>query len=480
VEKVLTMATMGEQGTTGLNQWQGRIQEDFLRELHGREGYKRYSEMRLNSAVVGALLLAIEQAIRGVTWTFTVEDSDESDSDPRVALLNEALKNCRHSMNDHITEALTMLPFGFAPFELVYERTADGRIMWKKFAFRSQDTVLNWLFDEKDSGEMVGFVQQAPPRYNTVTIPIDKLILYRTRVEKNNPEGRSILRTAWVSFYYEKNIRQIEAIGIERDLAGLPVIKLPPGADTTESASDTTDYGRASKLVRNIRQDEQAGVVLPDGWELELLSTGGSRQFDTDTIINRYRTDILMSALAQFLMLGQEGVGSLALSSDQTDFFTMSVNAVADIIAETLTKFAIPRLLKLNGMDATGVKLEHTPAGDVDLVALSDFLQKVGAMITWTPDDEAWLRGAAKLPEMDAATIQAARDQKAAEQIAMAQAARPPGAGGNEDDMGVDVYTSKADNERERQLWERRTAREMMAALAGVKQRVMKGARKIR
>jgi len=49
--------TLKEIGNTGLAEFSGQIHEDFLRELRGAEGYKRYNEMRLNSAVVGALLL---------------------------------------------------------------------------------------------------------------------------------------------------------------------------------------------------------------------------------------------------------------------------------------------------------------------------------------------------------------------------------------------------------------------------------------
>lgn len=45
-------------------------------------------------------------------------------------------------------------------------------------------------------------------------------------------------------------------------------------------------------MVRRIRRDETEGVVLPHGFELELLSSGGTRQFDTNAIINRYDTRI--------------------------------------------------------------------------------------------------------------------------------------------------------------------------------------------
>lgn len=222
-----------------------------------------------------------------------------------------------------------------------------------------------------------------------------------------------MLRSAWVPYYYCKNIQRFEAIGIERDLAGMPVIHLPEGASTDSGAS--SDSSVAAKMVRNVRRDEQEGIVLPPGWIFELVSSGGSRQFDTDAIISRYESRMLMSALAQFLMLGQENVGSLALSRDQTDFFTMSVNACADIIAETFSKYAIPRLLAMRGMDAEGVKLVHSQAGDVDLDAISKFLATVKEFLTWTAQDEIWLRNLADMPEIDEQTITDERARKVQE-----------------------------------------------------------------
>lgn len=441
------MANTKEMGYTGLNEWGGWIQEDFLTELRGNAGYKAYNEMRLNSPVIAAMLLSIEQSIRGIDWFFV---SDLGDDDPRLELLEASRAGMSHSWNDHIIEAMTMLPFGFSLFEIVYKRVG-GQLLWRKFAIRGQDTVHRWLFE--DDGGVGGVVQMGAPSYRLIEIPIEKLLLYRTRVEKNNPEGRSILRTAYPSYYFWKHISQTEGIGIERDLAGLPVVKLPEDASTDEDDPDS-DASKAAEIVRNIRNDEQAGVVLPYGWDLSLLSTGGTRQFDTDTIIKRYESRMLMSALAQFLVLGQDKVGSLALSSDQTDFYTMSVNATADIVAETFSKYAIPRLLALNGLDPEGIVLDHSPAGDVDLSGLADFLQKTGSMITWLPTDEVWLRSVAKLPDASPEDIEAERERKRAEQQAIF--GRLPFGGGDEDDDedGVEDNNGRDDNE-----WQLRRAR---------------------
>lgn len=394
-----------EIGNTGLNAWNGVIQEEILRELRGVEGYRRYNEMRLNSPVITAMLTAVEHSVRKVTWEVS---SDIGDDDPRVEYLDDCLKNIR--WQSHVSEALSMLPFGFSVFEIVYYRGDDGRIYIKRLAPRKQDTVQRWLLG--DNGDIEGFVQVAYPNLTPIAIPSEKLVLYRTRVEVGNPEGRSILRGAWIPYYYAKSIMKIEGIGIERDLAGMPYVKLPEGADVTDSA--TSDLGKARKIVRNIRRDEQEGLVIPPGWDIGLMTSGGERQFDTDKVITRYESRMLMSALAQFLLLGQQSVGSFALSSDQSDLFTMSVNVTADIIADTFNEQLLPRLMRLNGWDAAGIKLIHSPAGDVNIMAMADFLQKVGDKITWRAADEVYLRQIADLPEASIEELEGEREAKSA------------------------------------------------------------------
>jgi hypothetical protein len=475
-------STLQEIGATGLENFAGSIRSDFLKEMRGKEGFKHYNEMRLNSPIISGLLLAIEQPLRQLGWNF----ASDTDGDPRVGFLEEARAGMSLSWNDHITEALTMLPFGYSVFEILYKLNQRGQYVWRKFAPRGQDTVNRWIMDE--AGGLTGFEQVCAPTYKPTFIPVEKLVLYRTRVERGNPEGRSILRSAWIPYYYAKHVMQIEAIGTERDLAGLPVLTLPPGASTTDD--DTSDFGKARIIVRNIRNDEQAGIVLPGPeWKLELLSTGGARAFDTDKTVRRYESRMLMAALAQFLMLGQDGVGSLALSSSQTDFFTMSINSIADIISETFTKYAIPRLLALNGFDPEGVRLEHTPPGDTDLVGVADFLQKTGSYLNWSAEDETWLRQVGGLPERAAEDIQADMDTKAAaREAAIAAFREKANKPANED--GVDdtekmgaLRTNFATNppdERKRRKAELAWQRQLDSFFGKQKKRILKAAKEMK
>jgi hypothetical protein len=252
-----------------------------------------------------------------------------------------------------------------------------------------------------------------------VNIPIEKMLLFRTSTKYNDPRGRSVLRNAFVPWYYKTKIQEIEAIGIERDLAGLPVAMVPPQllSDNATSA-ETAALDAIKQLVRNIKRDEQEGIVFPLAYDpetgnlaydLKLLSTGGRRQFDTNAIIQRYDQRIAMSILADFILLGHQATGTQALSVSKIELFISSLSAWLDAITEVFNAYGIPRLIRLNGMDETKMpELNYTPPKNIDLGALGTFVnQLAGAGASLFPDEslENYLRQSAGLPAQEAEDV---------------------------------------------------------------------------
>ena len=113
----------------------------------------------------------------------------------------------------------------------------------------------------------MGLVQMPPPDYGLIEIPVEKLLLFRTKSRKGNPEGRSILRNAYRDWYFKRRIQEIEGIGIERDLAGFPVLTAPESMDiwNTEDAEMVAARAQAERIVQNIRRDSLEGLVMPAG-----------------------------------------------------------------------------------------------------------------------------------------------------------------------------------------------------------------------
>jgi hypothetical protein len=372
-------------------------------------------------AVCGALLFAIEMLCRQVDYFFNPA-SDKSEHKEVSDFFSSALfSDMSQTWPDLLAEILTCLTYGWSYHEIVYKvrqgsnrderrnsRFNDGRIGWRKWGPRAQETL--WAWEYAEDGSLLGMTQQPPPDFILRTIPIEKALLFRTSTRKGNPEGFSIFRRAYFPWYYKTNIERIEGIGIERDLAGLPVIYAPPeimsdGAD----ASQREIFNIIKSIVTNIRRDEQEGVVMPlmydqsgkEMYKLQLLTTGGSRQFDLDKTINRKDQRILMSAMADFLLLGHEKVGSFALSDSKTNLFSVAVGAWLDTLCEVVNRYAVPRLGQLNAIPQDAwPQLQHGDIEEIGMTELAAYIKTLSeaGFNFQTPEVKTKLFERARLP----------------------------------------------------------------------------------
>lgn len=396
--------------------------EEFLPELRGVKGVQAYTEMADNDATIGAILYAIEMLMRNCE--FHVEPAGKSAKDKEAA---EFVESCMNDMErtwqETLSEILSFMTYGWSYHEIVYKRRvgkttspitnskyADGLIGWRKLPIRAQDTLYGWEYKE-DSDDLIGMTQAPPPKFEHLTIPIEKALHFRTRSRKDNPEGRSILRTAYRAYYFKKRLEEIEGYGMERDLAGFPVLYAPADMDIwSEDPEAQQTLLRAETIVSSIRRDAREGLVLPggadgQGWKLELLASGSRRQFDTNQIIDRYDKRIATSVLADFVMLGQQQVGSFALADSKTKIFALAIGTYLDVICEVFNNQGIPRLIDLNGDHFKGItdypKMVHGDIEEKDLQQFASFIKEmVGAGII-QPDEalEEEVRRVGGLPE---------------------------------------------------------------------------------
>lgn len=405
-----------EIGRIGQQRYGGVFYEEFLPELRGQRGIQVYKEMSENDDIIGAILFAIKMLIRQVDWNVQAGGAESRDEEC-ADFVDSCLYDMEDSWTGTLSEILSFLTYGWTAHEIVYKRRMgrnkspqlnskydDRLIGWQKLPIRAQDTLYQWEYGPND--ELQGMTQMPPPDFGLITIPIDKLLLFQTESRKGNPEGRSVLRNAYRSWYFKKRFQEIEGIGIERDLAGLPVLVAPEDVDIWSPDADMVRLrARAEALVKNIRRDSMEGIVIPNGWELKLLSTGGKRNFDTNATIERYDTRIAMTVLADFVLLGHQQVGSFALSDNKTELFSMAIGSFLDIICETFNKKAIPQLIDMNAQHFANItdypKLIHGDIETQDLQKLGDYLQKMTGVGLLQPDDglENFIRQQAGLPE---------------------------------------------------------------------------------
>ena len=149
------------------------------------------------------------------------------------------------------------------------------------------------------------------------------------------------------------------------------------------------------------------GIVLPGGeggWKLELLHGNTGKAIDTNAVIERYDKRIATTVLADFVMLGQQSVGSFALASSKTKIFALAVGTYLDVIYDVFNSQGIPRLIDLNGKAFSQLtdypRMIHGDIEDKDLAVFGEFLQRASASGILQPDEqiEDYVRRVAGLP----------------------------------------------------------------------------------
>ena len=391
-------------GVSGRNTYTGDIRADeFLQELKGKKAIQKYKEMRDNNAIVGSVMYAVEQTLRDVE--IKIKPADDSEEAKREAdFLKSVLDDMDESLDDHISEALSYLTYGFGWFEVIYKRREgdfrspkknskfnDGRIGVKKIAIRAPWTVERFEINQS-TGEVLGMYQEATWGKLPVMIPVEKSVYYRTTSLNNDPSGRSVLRNAYVSYTYLNKIQNYEAVAIERELHGVPIGRMPAEYLSSDASADQTNLrSQFERILRDLKNNDQGYALLPsdlyvdaDGkptnqrlMDIELITANGSRSIDIDPVVKRYQHDIARSLMAEFLMLGSSG-GSYALSKTKTDLFLRSLESYINNIVDVLNKQLVERIWQLNGLSWD--VMPKLVAGDVaahDIAQISSLLRNM-------------------------------------------------------------------------------------------------------
>ena len=405
VKKLSEAAAKSTLGVSGDNTHNGQIRADeFLPELRGKKAIRKYREMRDNDSTVGAVMYSVEQILRDVDLHVTpANDSDAAKVEKEF--VESVLNDMDHTLDDHISDALSYLSYGFGWFEVVYKRRVgpterspkkhskytDGRIGVRKIAARAPWTINKFDVDQK-TGDVLGVEQSVGIMNGSNYIPTNKSLYYRTTSLNGDPSGRSILRNAYTSYEYLNNLQAIEAIAVERELAGIPVARIPAEYLSGDaSAAQSGFVHNLQQILRDVKFNEQGYIILPsdtypdkDGSptnqrlvDVELMASNGKRNIDINPIVSRYQHDIARSMLSEFLLLGTSG-GSYALSKSKTDLFLRALESYIQAIVDVLNKQLVERLWQLNGLNYD--LMPTITAGDVaphDLREIASFLRNL-------------------------------------------------------------------------------------------------------
>jgi hypothetical protein len=219
-----------------------------------------------------------------------------------------------------------------------------------------------------------------------------------------------------MAWYAKHKLELIELIGIERNVAGLPEVRIPSENWLSKNRKVLKKY---QDIADNVRRNEDANFVIPsDVWPATSVPmyaiglTGGqqltTRQTGLPTIqpIQRYQAEIARGLQADFMLLPTGGPGSYALSSNKSSFFVMFIESICDAICETINKQAMTQLAEYNDFGAvSGIpKLVHGNVAKTevdDLGKLMANLVKASAAIFPNDDLLNAILDEAGLPHVD-------------------------------------------------------------------------------
>jgi hypothetical protein len=322
-----------------------------------------YDAMRRTDAQVGSVLRAVTETLLRTPWRI-----DPAGARARVTKFvaddlglpivgknptpPPRLKD-RFSWPSHLREALLMLPLGHAYFEQIYRINEAGTAAHlRKLAYRPAKTIEQ--INVAPDGGLISIQQ-----YWTATnrepepIPVNHLVAYIHAKEGGNWLGTSILRNCYKNWLLKDRLLRVQAQTIERNGMGIPLYT---------AAETETDLSKGLNMATSWRAGEAAGSAVPYGATLKLVGVEGTLP-DAEPAIRYHDEQIARAVLAHFLNLGQQ-TGSWALGTTFADFFTMSLQTLAEQIRDTATQHIVEDLVDINfGEDEPAPRLVFDEIG---------------------------------------------------------------------------------------------------------------------
>lgn len=415
VQKALGLDTperfrLGELGHNGLSMrmFNGVTTDELKRELNFPNSVRTYKEMTYHSAINASLTL-YDTIVSKATWKFTPPEDATEEEKAQTEALNSMLQDMEHSFGDFIRDAMSKNTYGFSVHEKVYRRRFysngskfnDGFVGWKKLPIRSQESIQQFISSD-DGQSWIGVKQNLSMLTDSFTrisgnmfaseivLPRSKVLLFRAGRHRGDPFGKSPLRDAYVSWKFLMAIEELEAIGANKDLSGIPILSLPAQYLSANASADQKEIvAYYETQMRNLQMNEQTAMILPLAYDpetrqpmfkLDLLSQDGKKNFDLSKIKEYYKNAVMTSLFADVLIQGQSTVGSFALGQLKNSLTGAAARVMLQEICDVLNEDLVRQTYELNGWNISRMaKLDFDNLEEADLETLSKAYQRLAS-----------------------------------------------------------------------------------------------------
>lgn len=401
--------TAGVSGTPIFNGFVGIVEDN--KDLIGERKYKTYGELLANLSICAAGVRFFLNLLSQPGWR--AEPANESAEAKRIAeLVTNMMGDMRTPWYRVVRRAAMYRFYGFSVQEWTAKMRPDGVIGMSDVQPRPQQTIQQW--DADKTGVIKGIVQWSPHDGSTIYLPRSKVIYLVDDSLTDSPEGLGLLRHVAEPARILRRYQQLEGWGFECDLRGIPLGRAPlkelqDQVDNEKITAEQRDQiiDPLKRFLESHIKNPKLGMMLdsrvyatqdeaerPSGvkeWDLELLKADGGSHADIARAIERLRREIAQVLGVEHILLGDNGVGSFAMSKDKSQNFALIVDGTMRDITVAITSDWLDRIMELNGWDKTlrpTLKCDKLQYRSIEQItgALRDMAQ-AGAVLA--PDDPA-------------------------------------------------------------------------------------------
>lgn len=396
-------------------------------ELQFPQNMRTFHEMYTRDESVGGVLNATYTFVENAFKDWRVIPNKNSEESVKIAnYLTYCFKTMRGTMREFSRNAATFNQFGFSIIEKDYRRLKlqgyekdlpsglDLQDAWQidKLRFIPQRSLdAGEPFIIMNGGRDIAAIRQNPAwflnsphslQYTTPAVPMinigrNKVMLMGINVTDSNPMGVSPLEQIWTYWKEKKFYEDYLSVGVSKDMAGMPLLRLP--IEILQKASEDPNSVEGMMVaqmcndVAAMHAGEQNFMFLPSDvqdssssmtdYNLEFLGiSGAGKQFDLQEIINK-RREAIYSSFGALNLISNESKGGYNQLEGQNNIHHAFITNTIDTIVDAINNDLIPQLLSLNNIQCS---LEDVPvfrAGDISSVSLDEvgkFIQRVASV----------------------------------------------------------------------------------------------------
>lgn len=324
---------------------------EFEEELRGRDGLVLYRKVLTDSSVKQALGYR-KDAMRNTRFRVKPASQDPLHLEQAAWLADQLglgdVKAGKYGFQRlialHEMSRIYRRAFG----ELVFAPGPDGKFVLDKITPLHPLTVEKVEYDPKGGPKAVvqkGKIRGEDGKQIEKKIPIWKTVMF-TNEDDGVTEGESILRPILVHWRIKRALMVLMNQGLERYSLGVPKLTLPATVKP-----DSPEWDAARMVCINYVTRPRLGVVVPEGWEFEILNMAGSLP-EMIPYLEYHDAAIMRGLGVEFSSLGaKEGVAVPVAA--QMSMTAQAVQAMVQEFCSDINLYLAPKVVLMNWPDET-------------------------------------------------------------------------------------------------------------------------------